>query len=226
MIVTFNDMDFLKDMSNISKYSEGFLKGIQDGKPKFLSNLGKEVIKTLKEFIDSNARVDPASLSHVYEWYRSGSPDARLFDIDYKATRGGLSFNYTFSQSKSLRQGSNVPFYDKAEIMENGIPVTIVPRLAQVLVFEDNGETIFTKNPIEVTNPGGDQAKNGFRNIFDIFFSQYFTQAFLVSSGIVNYLNNPFLYSKNFKMAKSGGESLGYKTGIEFITKAATGGTY
>ena len=226
MIITFDDKQLLKDIMSVTQYSEGFLDGIHAGEPEFLKEFGKEIIATLKEFIDSNARVDPQALQHVYEWYMNGSADARLYDITYHEIGNGLSFGYNFSQSISLKQGSTTPFYDKARIMEEGIPVTIKPVKSDVLAFDINGESIFTKSPIEVPNPGGDHAKHGFQKVFDSFFTNYFTQSFLIASGMVNYLNNPFLYSENFRMAKSGGKQLGYKTGLQFIAKAATGGSF
>ena len=226
MIIVFDDTQLLKDIMNISQYSEGFLDGIHAGKQEFLNEFGKEVITVLKEFIDSNARVDPQALQHVYEWYMTGSPEARLYDISYHNVGNGLSFGYTFSQSQSLKQGSTTPFYDKARIMEEGIPVTIKPVKSDVLAFDVNGESVFTRSPIEVPNPGGDHAKHGFQKAFDSFFSSYFTQSFMIASGIVNYLNKPSLYSENFKMARTGGKQLGYKTGLQFITKAATGGSF
>ena len=226
MIVTFDDKQFLKDVLGAVNYSEGFIEGIQEGKPEFLTLFGKEVIQVLKEFVDSNARVDPQMLQHVYEWYHVGSPDARLYDVQCHLSGTGISFNYTFSQSRSIKDGSHVPFYDKARIMEDGIPVTIKPVAAQALAFDINGETVFTKTPVEISNPGGSYAKDGFKTVFDSFFSNYFTQSFLLASGMVDYLKSPFLFSKNFAGSRSGGKQLGRNTGIEFITKAATGGVF
>ena len=119
MIVKFNDKKFMNDMVNIIEYSIGFLDGIQSGKKVFLDNLGREVIDLLKEYIDSNARVNPQALHHIYEWYSTGSPNARLFDIDYSVSGIGLSFKSSFRQSTSIQDGSNTPFYNKAYIMEN-----------------------------------------------------------------------------------------------------------
>ena len=155
MITTFNSKQFKKDMNNIVNYSVGFLDGVQRGKTVFLKTLGMETVEVMKEFIDSNARVNPQMLHHIYEWNLTGSPEARLYDISYTVSNLGLSFKSSFSQSRSIKDGSRTPFYDKARIMENGIPVTIRPRVAQVLAFDDNGETVFTRGPVEVLNPGG-----------------------------------------------------------------------
>ena len=61
--------------------------------------------------------------------------------------------------------------------MEEGIPVTITPRNSDVLVFEKDGETVFTKNSVNVDNPGGDATEGSFEKVIDSFFTKYFTQA-------------------------------------------------
>jgi hypothetical protein len=101
--------------------------------------------------------------------------------------------------------------------MENGIPVTIRPRNASVLAFEDNGEQVFTKNPIVVDNPGGIQAQGGFEKTFDSFFNNYFSQAFLRVSGVMDYIRNPSAFTKNLSAGKRGGRSVGISTGYTWI---------
>ena len=217
---TINQKQFIKDLNNIVDYSLGFLDGIQKGKTVFLNNLGKNIKEVLELFIDSNARNNPQALHHVYEWYRTGSPDARLFDINYTISNLGLSFSSSFRQSSSIRNGSNVPFYNKAKIMEDGVPVIIQPKKSNVLVFDDNGETVFTKGPVEVLNPGGNQVQGSFENTLNIFFQKYFTQAFLRTSGIDKYLSNPTIYKKNIAKGKTGGKAVGISTGYSWIANA------
>ncbi len=215
--VGYDIKQFSKDMNNIVGYSLGFLEGVESGKTAMLNNIGRLTIDAMKDFIDAMARVDNAVLHHVYEWNETGSPDSRLFDINYTVSNLGLSLKATFKQSTSIKSGSTVPFYDKARIMENGIPVTIAPKRAQVLAFEDNGETVFTKSPVVVTNPGGPEVRGSFERAFDNFMSQYFSQAFLYSSGIIDYLQNPVAYKKNFQAGKRQGKSAGYSTGYRWI---------
>jgi hypothetical protein len=50
----------------------------------------------------------------------------------------------TFTQSETLKKGSAVPFYDKAKIMENGVPVTIAPTKSKVLKFDGPSGEVFT----------------------------------------------------------------------------------
>lgn len=223
MRAVFNSLQFKKDMNNIVDYSVGFLEGVHRGKVIFLRTLGIETVELMKEFIDSNARVNPEMLHHIYEWYQTGSPSARLYDISYTTSQLGLSFKSSFSQSTSIKDGSRTPFYDKARIMEEGIPVTIRPRVAQALAFEDNGEMVFTKNEVKVDNPGGTAVEGGFEKVFDMFFNRYFSQAFLRVSGVAKYLENPIVYKKDMAAGKKIGRSKGISTGYRWISNAGVG---
>jgi hypothetical protein len=223
MRTTFDTKQFKKEMTNIIDYSIGFLEGVQKGKTVFLKTLGMETVEVMKEFIDSNARVNPEMLHHIYEWNQTGSPGARLYDISYTTSNLGLSFRSSFSQSTSVKNGSRTPFYDKARIMEQGIPVVIKPRVAQALVFDDNGETVFTKSPVRVENPGGVEVQGGFEKVFDMFFNRYFSQAFLRISGVAKYLENPEVYRKDMKAGKTMGKTKGISTGYRWIANAGVG---
>jgi len=210
---------FQKEMNNIVNYSLGFLDGVHSGKKMFLDGLGKSTIESMKDYIDMNARIDPQILHHMYEWNRVGSPSARLYDLSYTVSNLGLSVKSSFRQSTSIKEGSNVPFYDKARIMENGIPITIKPRLSSVLAFDDNGETVFTKKPITIDQPGGPFVEGGFEKTFNSFM-QYFSQAFLLSSGIGSYLKNPIAYKKDLPAGSRGGKAIGVKSGYRWIANA------
>ena len=212
--------DFEKDILGLVQYSLGFLDGAERGKPQFLKVIGAEVVESLKQFVDSNARVDPQMLHHVYEWYQTGSPNARLFDISYLATDMGLSFGYTFRQSQSVASGSKVPFYDKANIMENGIPVKIKPVRAQSLAFDVNGEMVFTKSEVTVNNPGGEEVVGSFEKTLDMFFNQYFSQSFLDILGISNNLINPKEFNQGLGSGKMVNRASGIRSGYQWIARA------
>ena len=219
--VEFQDAKFFAEMTNIVRYAEGYLEGVQAGKPAMLAKMGRTIKEVAKDFVDSIARTDPASLHHVYEWYQTGSPAARLFDIDYTVINGGLTFNTTFSQSRSFSDGSTVPFYNKAYIMENGIPVTITPRESGVLAFEDsNGDTVFTKSPIHVNAPGGKQVQGSLEDTLNNFFAVYLTQSYLMESGFTMHIGNPSDFKANISRAKNGGKTLGKQIGYNWIVKA------
>lgn len=214
--ITIDTKQFSKEIDNVIQYSLGFFEGVRQGLPAFHKTFGLGVAEALQAFIDSNARVSPELLHHVYEWNQAGSPSARLFDINFVVVGNGLSFSSTFRQSTSAKNGSNVPFYDKARIMEYGIPVTIVPK-KKVLAFEENGQEVFTSKPVTVSNPGGDVAGE-YEKVFRSFFTNYFTQAFLQSSGILAYLKSPGDFNKN--LSKRGGRSKGAAVGMSWISKA------
>jgi len=223
MRITTNSKQFESQVGNIIKYSMGFLDGVQKGKSVFLKNLGAGTIQAMAAYVDVSAKGNPNALHHVYEWYQTGSPSARLFDIDYTVSNLGLTFNSKFKQSRTLKEDSNVPFYNKASIMENGIPVTITPKKSSVLVFEQGGETIFTKNPVTVRNPGGDYVAGSFERTIDEFILKYFKQSFLRASGIYDYIKKPVLYKKNFKAGSKLGKSKGVDTGFRWIANAKIG---
>jgi hypothetical protein len=219
----YNSKKFKKEMNNIMKYSVGFLDGVQKGKTPFLKSLGVDAVEIMKQFVDSNARVNPAMLHHIYEWNRTGSPAARLYDINFTVSNIGLSFKSSFRQSESIQDGSKTPFYDKARIIENGLSVVIKPKTSEVLAFEEDGEMVFTKKAIRVANPGGVEAQGGFEKTMDLFFNKYFSQSFLRTSGVAQYLENPVVYKKNLRAGKARGRSKGLSTGYTWVANAGVG---
>jgi len=163
---------------------------------KFRQVICDQVGMDFGHYIDSQARVKPKSLHHVYEWNKVGSKDARLFKLkDYDGQ--GLSFKITY---EFLRSKSNVPspkgfrkykFANKAFIMENGIPVTIAPKAAERLVFEVNGYTVFMPKGASVTvsKPGGGKATGQFRIAYAQFFTGQLVNESIRRSGFQNIFN-------------------------------------
>lgn len=223
MRVTINTKTFEKQMKNIVNYSTGFIDGIHNGKQIFFNNLGRETVLALAKYVDVSAKSDPQALHHVYEWNKVGSPSARLFDLDYTVSNLGLSMFGQFKQSTSIKNGSTVPFYNKAYIMENAIPVTIKPKRSSVLAFEDNGETIFTSSNISIDNPGGSEVQGSFEKTIDEFILRYFKQSFLRASGLYDYLNKPTVFKKNINAGSRSGKAKGIETGFRWITNAKIG---
>lgn len=213
---------FRKMMNNVVDYSIGFIDGTNKGKVVFLKILGEQTSDILNKYIDASARSNPQFLHHVYEWYKVGSPYARLFDIKFIVSKDTLSFISSFKQSESLKDGSRVPFYDKAKIMEEGMTVVIEPRTRSFLAFEDNGELVFTSDSVVVTNPGGN-TEGEYARVFDQFFTKYFTQAFLRSSGLLRHLETPTEFSVGFKEGSKLGKSAGVKRGYRWITDIKVG---
>ncbi len=223
MRATLDSKELEKKLLNIVNYSYGFIEGANRGKKKFLQNMGDGVIQALGSYIDTMARADKDAMHHVYEWYMTGSPAARLFSLDYTVSSLGLSIKSTFSQSKSMSEFGNTPFYDKARVMESGVPITIKPKASGVLKFNEGGKDVFTKKPITVENPGGPRVQGSYERVFDTFFEFYFTQAFLKSSGLFDYIKKPTLYKKDFAKGSRGGKAVGIKTGYTWIANAKIG---
>ncbi len=222
MLVRTNTASFEKQLKNIIQYSSGFLDGVQKGKAEFLKALGQATITSLGQYIDAQARSNPSALHHIYEWNRTGSPGSRLFDLQYTVSNLGLSVGGTFKQSTSIKDESSVPFYDKAKIMEKGIPVTITPK-KRVLAFNVGGETVFTTNSVTVNNPGGNEVQGSFENAIDEFIRFYFKQSFLRASGIYDYISKPVLYKTDLKAGARLGKSKGFQTGFRWIANVKIG---
>lgn len=213
---------FTKEMNNIVQYSSGFLDGVQKGKTEFLRLVGQATITSMAQYVDAQARSNPKALHHIYEWNKTGSPSARLFDLDYTISNLGLSIRGTFKQSKSLKEGSTVPFYDKAKIMENGVPVVIKPK-KNVLAFEVDGQEVFTANDVRVDNPGGDEVQGSFEKAIDEFMLRYFKQSFLRASGIYNYIKRPTAFKRDIRKGAKLGKNQGIKTGYRWIANVNIG---
>jgi hypothetical protein len=112
-----------------------------------------------------------------------------------------------------------VPFYDKARIMESGIPVRISPKRADSLAFDLDGKTVFTKREVLVENPGGDVEGN-YEDVFKSFFGQYFSQAFLASTGILQYISTPKAYKNNLRAGARFGRNIGRSIGYNWLASA------
>jgi hypothetical protein len=223
MIVKTNTLQFEKQINNIIQYSFGFLDGVQKGKKIFLDRLGKGVVFALGQYIDVQARGNPSALHHVYEWYKTGSPSSRLFDLDYTVSNVGLSVMSKFKQSKTLSETANTPFYNKASIMENGTPVVIKPKRNSPLVFDAGGSEVFTRNPVTVINPGGNDVAGSYQAVFDEFMIKYFKQSFIRACGLQEYIQNPSMYKKNIRAGSKSGRSKVVDTGYKWIINANIG---
>lgn len=223
MKVMTSTKNFESQLNNIVNYSFGFLDGVQKGKKVFLKNLGVGTIQAMAAYVDISARGNPNALHHVYEWYQTGSPSARLFDLDYTVSNNGLTINSRFRQSRTLKEDSNEPFYNKASIMENKVAVTITPKKSSVLVFEEGGNTIFTKGSVTVRSPGGEYVAGSFERTIDEFMLRYFKQSFLRASGLYDYIKKPTLYKQNLKSGSKLGKQKGIETGFKWIANAKVG---
>jgi hypothetical protein len=216
---SFDIKQFSRTLKNVDQYSVGFFRGAEINKQKFNDQLGKYTVELLNKFIDSKARMEPESLHHVYEWDAAGSPSARLFFIEAKATASNILFSGKFLPSSSVSSNSSEPFINKANIMENSIAIEVSPKSSNVLAFEVNGETVFSVDSVFIANPGGDEVAGSFGRAVEDFFENYFTNVVLYQSGLFKKLSNPKEFYQNFYSgAMGGGSSLGIKSGKEYFS--------
>ena len=211
-----NSKDLNKKLNNVIGYSNGFFDGVEIERLHFNRILGGYTAEALGHYIDSKARTNPNMLHHIYEWNKVGDKGSRLFTFNVNATKTNISFMGKFLTSKSVSSTSSEPFPNKAEIMENKIAITIEPRNSDVLVFEDEGETVFTASSIYIANPGGDEVAGSFGKVVDEFFSSYFTNSVL--SPIVKDLKNIKQFSDNFVQGSRSGRSVGVAAGRKYMT--------
>jgi hypothetical protein len=203
-------------LTNTVKYSYGFLDGVDMDQILFNQKLGEFTVDALNNYIDSQARMNPDSLHHVYEWGAVGSAGGRLFSITPKASKRVINFTGKFLKSSSTSPTSDEPFYDKAEIMENSIDITVEPRDGSVLAFEDDGEMVFTSSAVYIANPGGDEVAGSFGRVVDEFFMSYFTYGLL--QDYLSQLAVADEYTRYFASgAKGGGRATGISAGKKYI---------
>jgi len=129
----------------------------------------RHISKYFESYIDHLARVNPTKYHHIYEPGQSGDPRARLFKSNVTSDKNKAVLQYSFLSSKVPGESGQV-FKSKAFIMESGTPVTITPKRAKSLVFEVDGELVFSKQSY-VTNPGGIAVQNSFTETFNQFMS-------------------------------------------------------
>lgn len=213
-----DDRQFRKDMDNIINYSLGFVDGIKMGRTKMLQIIGLRISEIFEQYIDAAARSNPAMLHHVYEWYQAGNSSARLFKINSAVDSMGISFKTKFLKSQSIQDGSKEPFVNKAAIMEAGTPVLILPKSADSLKFEVNGETIYRPDSF-VMSPGGTEVAGGFEETFNEFFNVYFRQSFLYLTGLADHFKKPVLYKQYLRAGKTFGRSAGITAGYRWVTE-------
>lgn len=215
MSVTFNTMHFNKVLKNAVQYSQGFLNGVDSSTIEFNQELAIFTSNALKKYIDSQARMNPKRLHHVYEWGKTGNQESRLFDFDTATSKNNITFTGNFLPSRSISIGSSEPFTDKANVMENAIQVIIEPKNSNVLVFEDEGETVFTTRKIYIDHPGGDEVAESFGETVNDFFNNYYTNALL--RPLMNKFSTATEFISSFSQGAKGGRVIGIRAGKRYL---------
>lgn len=215
--IKFNTKEFTKTLVNSIQYSDGFLDGAKSMRFTFNQELGIFIEQALNKYIDAKARMNPEAFHHIYEWGQTGSSNARLFEFKVTPMQTMIKFTARFLPSSSISPTSEIPFKDKAKIMESGVDITIEPKDSETLVFEDDGETIFTRKEITISNPGGSEVVGSFERVVNEFFSNYLTKGILRSSGIFKKLERASAYTKDFKKGSKNGKPTGVRAGQKYM---------
>ena len=211
-------------LTNAVAYTESFAKELNKHKSRITGSLAEGSIDVFYDYLDGLARSHPGMLHHVYEWGQVGDPSARLFDLKYQLSQNQAVVSADFLQSDSVSETSGTPFFDKAYIMEEGIPVVINEVDAKALFFEIDGEEFFRSGPIVIANPGGEATRGSFLQAFDEFYGSYFTEVHLKAIRFYQYFANPRAFETYFSSATKGGASAkGKKAALSWIMNAPGG---
>lgn len=143
-------------------------------KPRIKAEGLKYLAKYFSAYVDNLARSNHRRYHHLYEPGYAGEAKYRLFAASVSEGKNpNLTFNFIRSR---IPAESGYIFYNRAYVMENGIPLTIKPKNAKYLRFQYKGK-FFTKKSVYVAEPGGPDVAGSFVEIFNIFMSQVATKA-------------------------------------------------
>lgn len=204
MLTSINAKPFIDVLKNTVAYSQAFLQESKQLQSKVSEGIADESIDGFYDYLDMLARVHPDMLHHVYEWGEVGNPEARLFELKRIASGNKQIVSSEFLPSRTVEEGSNEPFVDKARIMEDGIPVVIDTVNAEALFFEIDGEEYFRTGPIIIENPGGEATRGSFVRAFEEFYGSYFQNVYLKSIPKYKALGRATAFAKNFGAVKRG----------------------
>lgn len=214
----------IKMLENSIKYTNSFTSELKKNKALLNQKVGEESVEAFYDWLDSLARSHPGMLHHVYEWGQIGDPAGRLFELGLRINNTSAVVDAYFLESNVPSPTSDVAFYDKAQIMEDGDSVVINEVDADVLFFEIDGEEFFRKGPIFIANPGGRETRGSFVEAFNEFYTSYFTKVHLEAIKFYKYFSNPKEYEKYFASAVKGRSSAnGRKAALSWINNAPGG---
>ena len=214
----------IKMLKNSVEYTGSFASELKKNQDILNKKVGEESIDAFYNYLDGLARSHPGMLHHVYEWGNVGNPTERLFELTMTSNRTSAVISSEFLQSRVPSPTSTEPFYDKAQIMEDGQTVTINQVEADVLFFEIDGEEFFRSGPIVIANPGGEATRGSFLQAFDEFYGSYFTEVHLKAIRFYQYFANPRAFETYFSSATKGGASAkGKKAALSWIMNAPGG---
>lgn len=138
--------------------------------------------------LNQKAKANKYEFHHIYEWNQVGTQKGRLYGLVRTGVKNGsLKITSQFYESstpvpiskKLMSPGKNGKsvksrhiFKNKANVMEDGIPVRIRAKFAGALAFNTRSGLIFIpkKHSVLVKNPGGNKVRNAFTKEFKYWF--------------------------------------------------------
>jgi hypothetical protein len=207
--IKFDGKEAMKMLNNVVSYSNGFIKETKAQEKTIASRLADTSIDAFYDYLDTLARTNPGMLHHVYEWGAVGDPDSRLVELKKRLSGKSAQIDSEFVTSSSIPEGGSEPFYEKAEIMEEGIPITVQAVQAKAMFIQYNGDEFFTAGPIVIENPGGEGVRGSFVAAFEEFYNTYFDQVYLRAIRFYQHFENPKGFESNFNSAVNSGNAAG-----------------
>jgi len=171
----------------------------QTNKNQIIRNALEMVGEYFGFYMDNIARRDTASFHHVYEKDKTGQRNARLFYYTISGSAGAPSIQYSFKDATVAEESGQV-FRKKAFMMEDGSPITIRPRAGKFLVFNIDGEKIFTKQSY-VPNPGGAQVSGSFQKEFELYMNRQ-ASLMLEDVGFYDKINREILKESELSLSR------------------------
>jgi len=176
-LLSFNTGGLVNKIRNVVAFDAEMVNQLTQGnlRRRILRSGARGATEYYFKMLDAKARSDHKSFHHIYEWDKTGDPNARLFEYSLSDT-DPVTINFNLLQSTEPNRDGYM-FYNKAFVMEIGEPVTIYPKNVQKLKYQYKGNTVFTSKPSFVPNPGGDYVAGSFENETSNFMQYHFTKS-------------------------------------------------
>lgn len=122
------------------------------------------------QYIDQRARESRESYHHVYEFDKTGESGSRLFKGTVSNTMDSAMITYNFTSAQEPNK-NGYSFPNKAEVMEDGKTVVVVPKKGKYLKYELEDGRFITSEKSIIENPGGTLVAGSFEKTFNKFMN-------------------------------------------------------
>lgn len=165
-------------------------------KPTTIVQVVNAMVRSNKAQFDRNADIaaetDKKMYHHVYEWGEIARPEGRLWDFVVTGLGSNRELYYVFTESRKPVPISDAPgdtrsevhiFKWKAPVMEAGEPLEVKPINENgLLVFPRgqhgnfaslNEDMDFSKQPVFVRHPGGEESVGSFGRLWESYWESW-----------------------------------------------------